>query len=220
MEINYLTLADHFSLSPEQREERGIGCLALTYSDEAIEAFKISASKVYNIDCDFSSTVFGQLSIIEQVLLAQIPEEEKIPLILSLYYRPIEEKEFDNTKQEIENVSIDFWKKASAGFVLDMFDSFLEARKEFFFKRYNGIIYKERKQKDEFEGDSEPYIETFEDSFYKTFGWYERMRNIAKELNMKITEVEMMPSDSAMIELSYQQNKAKLMDYYEKNKRK
>lgn len=205
-----INIKEHFELSEQQKMDRGEIEFLASYSEDICEnVINESISKAYKVDSVYDDMVFGQMCMIEQILSSEMEAPEKIVSVLSLFYRPVSEEVFDNSNAKEEESNDFYWSKMPAGCVLKLFDRFIELRKEFFFERYEDIIY----EKKEPQNDSEEPVERpkdFETEFYRVFGWYEKQRTIAKELNMTIDQVLMMNVNSAMVELSYQKNKAKL----------
>lgn len=214
----YINLKEHFELSDEEKVNRGRIALLMSYDDKMFNSVREEICKKYKVKTTYKNLCFGQVIIVEQILSSQLAEYEKIAMCLSIIYRPIEEKEFDNEDNDKEESIKSNWMSIPAGLALSLFEEIMSYRNDFFYKQYNGVVYK--KSDNSIVADEEPHVETFEDVFYRNFGWYERARSIAKELNMSIQQVNMMNANEAMFELAYQLSKSKLTEYREKNKRK
>lgn len=215
----YITLNEHFILSDEEKRQRDTVSLFMSYDELYINKIKEELSLRFNVNKRYGRLVFGQVIIIEQILSSSLPEQNKIAMCLSIFYRPIDESVFDNDDEEKEQNMINEWLGLPAGLALSMFDNITALRNAFFFEQYDGVVYKKSSGKKN-EKNVAMEEDTFEDVFYKNFGWYERVRNIAKELNMTISQANMMSADEAMMELAYQVSKSKLTEFQKGGKKK
>lgn len=215
----YITLEEHFSLSEDEKMSRGDVCLLMSYKEEFFNSIKPDVEKKYKLSTTYRKLCFGQLILIEQILSSKLPEFQKIGLCLSVFYRPIDETIYDNEDEDKEESIKGHWTSIPVGFALNLFDALMSSRDSFFYGQYNGVVYTKQEATSEEEAPVKRE-ETYEDVFYRNFGWYERARTIGKELNMKPSEVNLMSADEAMMEIAYQVSKAKLTEYQNKNKKK
>lgn len=184
-----------------------------SFSVEPSEAFVNALRSSLKIDQRYESLSFGQLILIENIINNVKDTREMIPMILSIFYRPVEEKIFDNEDSESEKLKVESFKDFPVGAAFLLYNRLLERRDSFINDRYEGIIYGKKS-----DGDSKPN-DNIETRFNKVFFWYERQRSIAKELNMKMSDVLNMTADEALFELAYQTNKVKLEEFRRKQEK-
>lgn len=211
-----MTLAEYFNASDLKLTEAE--ALTMFNEDIAMRVINETISQVVNVGMTYDDTVFGQLSMIEQILSSDMSQIEKVTMCLANFFRPVADTVFDNSDRAKEESLVKFFADVPAKVGLVLFDIFMGFREDFFYNRYNGVIY-QRKESDEPRNEPQEKPNDFETWFYDTFGWYEKQRAIAKELNMTIDAVMNMNSNAAMVELSYQKSRARLDSIREKTRK-
>jgi hypothetical protein len=85
-------------------------------------------------------------------------------------------------------------------------------RNHFFYEQFNGVVFDKNAQSSH----DEDRLPTLEDRFNSIFGWYERQRNISKEMLIPFDKVLDLKASECMVELAYQ--KMKFDVNYKRNK--
>lgn len=182
----------------------------VSYNTAGIDEFIEVLSSGVAVKIEYEDITFCQLVIIENILNNGV-SPESIPLILSTYYRPIDELVFDNDNNDKEDALRDSFTNLPTGVVLELYRRLMDKRNKFINGTYKGVIYSSKSSDSSVES-----VETIETKFNQIFFWYERQRSIAKELNMKMSDVLLMKANDALFELAYQSSRAKVDDFRRK----
>jgi hypothetical protein len=165
---------------------------------EVINALRDSVK----IDNTYDDITFGQLVVLENALKDK-DAYERIICTLQAFYRPKTEKVFDNTCKELEEQNRALFEGLIFGVCMELFRRVFDCRKEFFFEKYNGVVYDKNAK------GAEVDLSTMglEYHFNNIFGWYERQRLISKEMQIPFQDVLDLNANECMVELAYQQMK-------------
>jgi hypothetical protein len=179
--------------------------------ESVVEAVIEAISEQINLKQTYSTITFGQLILIEQYL-KNTDTLERVLGVVSTFYRPIEEKVFDNTDEELECANKAVFEDLAYGVTLELYDRVLNMRNHFFYEQFNGVVFDKNAQSSH----DEDRLPTLEDRFNSIFGWYERQRNISKEMLIPFDKVLDLKASECMVELAYQ--KMKFDVNYKRNK--
>jgi hypothetical protein len=126
--------------------------------------------------------------------------------VLATFYRPAEEKVFDNTNDATEEANKALFDGLIFGVVFELFERVMNDRKDFFYNKFAGVVYSKPTES----AGQEEEIHTLESHFMRIFGWYDRQRTISKEMNIPFQDVLELKATECMVELAYQGMKYKV----------
>lgn len=210
--MEMITLRKHFDLDLDgilEPSENELFILSASYSDSSNKAVIEALNEQVKTDTTYDDITFGQLIVIEQALMSNLSPAERILKALAAFYRPVGENIYNNEDNALERSNEALFDGITAGSALLLFDKMQELREEFFFKRFNGVIYTKKSNNPGSSEDVQP-DNSFEIQFYKVFGWYERQKIIAREFRIEMKKALDVSAKEAMVELSYQKYKIKL----------
>jgi len=102
--------------------------------DNGIEGFKELT--------DFNQISFGHFILTEKILnLEGVNMDKRIELLAPVILRPLDEEWLDNSDLERENAHKKAVLEYELGSVMGAVNRYLELRKTYLFKTYNGVIY-------------------------------------------------------------------------------
>jgi hypothetical protein len=175
-------------------------------SDESIVKQVIEAiSSKIKTTTTYDDITFGQLVLIENYMKMDDPCERMLS-VLATFYRPTEEKAFDNTNEATEEANKALFDGLIFGVVFELFERVMNDRKDFFYNKFAGVVYSKPTES----ASQEEEIPTLESHFMRIFGWYDRQRTISKEMNIPFQDVLELKATECMVELAYQGMKYKV----------
>lgn len=171
-----------------------------TYEDE-----KISLSRDgYVINDDYDTICFGQFVLLEQLIQVKAGVAE----LLSVFIRPKDDTEFDNTSEKKEALILERIGNMRVGAAYGLLNTIIKQRDDVLFKKYKGVIYEVIDDGSSEEEDEVPNINEAEVQFNKTWFFYERQKILSKELNIPMDKVLMLDIHTCLIEITYQTHKS------------
>lgn len=168
--------------------------LGESLKDNGIENFE-------TID-DLNDISFGHFIILEKILALEIDDyEKKIEIIAPYILRPLGEAKLDNEDAEKENIHTDEVMNEPIGNVMGAFNRFLELRKTYLFKTYNGVIYgilDEDDDDDEEEGTDVGTGQSAREFHTKKFFWNTMIDTVAGGDIFRYSDVVDLPMSTVM----------------------
>jgi len=154
--------------------------------DNGIENFK-EITNLNNIS-------FGHFILIEKILaLDKLPPDERVAMLSPIILRPLEELKLDNEDAIKESAHKDCVFDENIGNIYGAFNRFLEVRRIYLYKTYNGVIYEtldEDDDEDEEEEGTSVGSGTSARAFHtKKFFWNTMISDVAGNDIFKFSEV-------------------------------
>lgn len=169
--------------------------------------------EISNID----SISWGHFVTIETYLTLGLDEVQLLKTVVPYLLRPKSEDILDNEDEEKEARHVAYVNSLDIGIVLAIFDRYISLRKQYLFKRYNGVIYKaideSRNQQDKEENEEPTHsangVQSAEEMYSKKFFWHNLTMYIAngnlfdyqKALDMKMALVMVHLAEKKMKEI-------------------
>lgn len=137
---------------------------------------------------------FGHFIILEKILgIEGLDTDERINLVAPIILRPLEELKLDNEDREKEEAHKEDVFNEPIGNLIGALNRFLELRKEYLFKTYNGVIYGIYDEEDKDEDDDErPDVgssQSAREFHSKKFFWNSMISDIANGDIFRFNEV-------------------------------
>jgi len=160
----------------------------VTSLDDAIKKNAIKKSLQDNGITDFKEITdmnqisFGHFIVLEKILNAEIEFEIKVKTIAPFLLRPLGEEKLNNSDIEKENTHKEKVYDEPIGNIYGAFNRFLELRKVYLFKTYNGVVYgtlNEDEDDDEEEGTDVGSTQSAREFHSKKFFWNSMISLIA-----------------------------------------
>jgi hypothetical protein len=133
---------------------------------------------------DLNKISFGHFILIEKILDLAIDSDAKVKMVSPIILRPLGEPKLDNEDRIKEQNHVDNVEDENVGNIYGAFNRFMEIRKTFLYKTYNGVIYGTLDEDDEDDDDEEEGTSTNSGSsaraFHtKKFFWQEMIDSVA-----------------------------------------
>ena len=184
------------SLRNESKEVNSIDELLLrkvledSLQDNGIENFK-EITNLNNIS-------FGHFILIEKILaIEKLSPDERVAMISPIILRPLNELKIDNEDAVKESAHKDAVFDENIGNIYGAFNRFMEIRKTYLYKTYNGVIYEtlddEEEDEEEKEGTNVGSSTSARAFHTKKFFWNSMISDVAGDDIFKFSEaVELM----------------------------
>tara|TARA_R110000796_G_scaffold175882_2_gene292828 strand:+ start:1119 stop:1793 length:675 start_codon:yes stop_codon:yes gene_type:complete len=184
------------SLRNESKEVNSIDELLLrkvledSLQDNGVENFK-EITNLNNIS-------FGHFILIEKILaIEKLSPDERVAMISPIILRPLNELKIDNEDAVKESAHKDAVFDENIGNIYGAFNRFMEIRKTYLYKTYNGVIYEtlddEEEDEEEKEGTSVGSSTSARAFHTKKFFWNSMISDVAGDDIFKFSEaVELM----------------------------
>ena len=184
------------SLRNESKEVNSIDELLLrkvledSLQDNGVENFK-EITNLNNIS-------FGHFILIEKILaIEKLSPDERVAMISPIILRPLNELKIDNEDAVKESAHKDAVFDENIGNIYGAFNRFMEIRKTYLYKTYNGVIYEtlddEEEDEEEKEGTNVGSSTSARAFHTKKFFWNSMISDVAGDDIFKFSEaVELM----------------------------
>ena len=180
------------SLRNESKEVNSIDELLLrkvledSLQDNGVENFK-EITNLNNIS-------FGHFILIEKILaIEKLSPDERVAMLSPVILRPLNELKIDNEDAVKENAHKESVLDENIGNIYGAFNRFLEIRKIYLYKTYNGVIYETLDEEEEDEEEKEGTnvgSSTSARAFHtKKFFWNTMISDVAGNDIFKFSEV-------------------------------
>ena len=168
----------------------------------------------YSVSMDYNDICFGQFVLFEQM----IRKDADVINMLSVFIRPKEHKEFNNTNPNTEDEIKRVISKMRVGSAFSLINNLISQREHILFKQYKGAIYATPTEDDDEEEEEVPNVNEFEVKFNEIWFWYERQKTLSREFQMPMDDVLMLNVHKCLTEIAYQTHKQIIEN--RKNRRK
>jgi hypothetical protein len=176
---------------------------------EKVSKYENSIYSNYNVITDVEQMVLGQFIMVEQVLQSQSDTSEL--QVLNLIVRPKEDKEFEYTDMEREQMHSMTVAQLDAVDGMQVFQDFMDSRQEVLFNKFKGVVYQEQEENEAVDEDEEKEEDTStEERFSKMWYWYSIIRDLAGEDILKQDQVTMLKMSKVLVELSFKAQKSRI----------
>lgn len=124
---------------------------------------------------DINQISFGHFILIEKILGLEIELDDKLKLIAPVILRPLGEAKLDNDNKEKEDKHKASVFEEPIGNIYGAFTRFLELRRVYLYKTYNGVIYgtlyEDEEEEEEEEGTNIGSTQSAREFHTKKFFW-------------------------------------------------
>ena len=160
-----------------------------------------SIAERYNVYTDITKMSLTQFILLEYAIKADFDEAS----VASIVIRPKEEKEFDNTDQDVEEKLVSEIFEEDALAVSHIISSMMKNREYVLFTKFEGVIY----DKIELDEDEDEDETDEPDTFTERWFWYSIVRSLANEDLTKFQFVYDMKMSDVLVEMAYRVQLAK-----------
>jgi hypothetical protein len=173
-----------------------------TFEDSRFKTIDASSiAERYNVYTDITKMSLTQFILLEYAIKADFDEAS----VASIVIRPKEEKEFDNTDQDVEEKLVSEIFEEDALAVSHIISSMMKNREYVLFTKFEGVIY----DKIELDEDEDEDETDEPDTFTERWFWYSIVRSLANEDLTKFQFVYDMKMSDVLVEMAYRVQLAK-----------
>ena len=173
-----------------------------TFEDSRFKTIDASSiAERYNVYTDITKMSLTQFILLEYAIKADFDEAS----VASIVIRPKEEKEFDNTDQDVEEKLVSEIFEEDALAVSHIISSMMKNREYVLFTKFEGVIY----DKIELDEDEDEDETDEPDTFTERWFWYSIVRSLANEDLAKFQFVYDMKMSDVLVEMAYRVQLAK-----------
>ena len=175
-----------------------------TFEDSRFKTIDASSiAERYNVYTDITKMSLTQFILLEYAIKADFDEAS----VASIVIRPKEEKEFDNTDQDVEEKLVSEIFEEDALAVSHIISSMMKNREYVLFTKFEGVIYDKIELDEDEDGDEDETDEP--DTFTERWFWYSIVRSLANEDLTKFQFVYDMKMSDVLVEMAYRVQLAK-----------